>query len=326
MSTIETTSITTSNTTPIDDSAIGLPEPPEFHVSSSTDSVSSADCNSVGAHYKQVTEDPSVYETCDNSFGSNSELASFSLLTPVHIKKYKQLFNLLVENNLTYNIVITGTIAAGKSTKCDLFRELMLVVDKNLEHSCLYPEYLMHSDIGNIMLQKLHDGTISNITFQHYIMDEFNNILAKRPPRNINLFERCPDDATFIFCRGMDNDQLTPIFKRSAAIAKRFNIPRFIESIPPYFFTKMENYSNSVFDTMLDTMEKDVQTMVKYNLKIMHRIFGLVVSPEESYARLRARNRAAENDCDIAFMKVCYNNYNELYNYLDEHKDTTEYD
>lgn len=304
-----------------DSEQIGLPEPPDFHLttSDSTESINGTD-NAVAD-----TDIVEMYSVVGDSFGSNSELASYTLLTPAHIKKYRSLFNKLIEHDLTYNIVITGTIAAGKSTKCDLFRELMVRVDKELKHSCLYPEYLIHSDIGNIMLQKLHDGSISNITFQHYIMDEFNNILRKRPPRNINLFERCPDDATFIFCRGMEDAQLQPIFKRSASIAKEYNIPRFIESIPPYFFTKMENYAGNVFDEMLDIMEHDVNKMVNHNLKIMHRIFGLVVSPEESYSRLRLRNRAAESDCDIEFMKKCYDNYNDLYDYLDKHKDTNEY-
>ena len=276
--------------------------------------------------YNKSNKSAQLYEINEGSFGSNSELASYTLLTPLHIKKYRRLFTKLVQHDLTYNIVITGTIAAGKSTKCDLFRELMIRVDRDLKHSRLYPEYLMYSDIGNIMLQKLHDGTISNITFQHYIMDEFNNILSKRPPRNINLFERCPDDATFIFCRGMEDEQLQPIFKRSAMIANKYNIPRFIESIPQYFFTRMENYGSHVFDKMLDIMERDVNKMVNHNLKNMHRIFGLVVSPEESYTRMRVRNRAAESDCDIEFMKICYNNYNDLYDYLDEHRDKNDYD
>lgn len=260
------------------------------------------------------------YAKHSNSFGSNSELASFTLLTPAHIKKYKEIFRKLVQNNLTYNIVITGTIAAGKSTKCDLFRELMILVDRELTHSCFYPEYLIHSNIGSIMLQKLHDGTVSNITFQHYIMDEFYNILRKRPLRNINLFERCPDDATFIFCKGIEEDQLTPLYKRAAKIAAEFNIPTFIESIPPYFFRRIENYGSGTFDEMLDIIEKDIDIMIDTGATTMHRIFGLVVTPEESLMRLRIRNRDAESDCDMAFMQKCYENYNELYGYLEEHR------
>ena len=260
------------------------------------------------------------YTKHSNSFGSNSELASYSLITPVHIKKYKNIFTKLVENNLTYNMVITGTIAAGKSTKCDLFRELMIIVDRELAHSCFYPEYLIHSNIGNIMLQKLHDGSISNITFQHYIMDEFYNILRKRPLRNINLFERCPDDATFIFCKGIEEEQLTPLYKRAAKIASEFNIPTFIESIPPYHFRRIENYNSNIFDEMLDIVERDVDEMIRTGSTLMHRIFGLVVTPEESLLRLRIRNRDAESDCDIGFMKKCYENYNELYEYLEKHR------
>ena len=272
----------------------------------------------VAAEHPTVKAD--LYSTSSHSFGSNSELASFTLLTKDQIDRYRRIFRKLVDNDVTYNVVVTGTIAAGKSTKCDLLRELMIRVDKDLEHSCFYPEYLMHSDIGNIMLQKLHDGTVSNITFQHYIMDEFNNILRNRPLRNINLFERCPDDATFIFCRGMEKDQLDPLFKRAAQVARRYNIPTFIESIPPYYFRRIENYSPDVFNEMLSIMEADVDKIIESGQKLMHRIFGLVVTPEESYMRLRLRNRAAEGDCDLNFMRHCYNNYNDLYKYLDEHK------
>jgi hypothetical protein len=297
------------------------------------------------------------------SFGSNTELTC----TQQQYETFKEIFDKIVEKNITYNIVITGTIAAGKSLRCDLMKDLMRSVDKehhydyssecsddepcknsgvgghvnnkpsdntvsdncldnscsntaadtisnmvsdNKPRTCIYPEYITHSDIGDLMLKRFHDGMITNITFQHYIVDEWHNIFSRRPLGNVNLFERCPEDGVKIFCPNMEPFNKEAMRCRLEELAIKFNIPHFGEGA--FNFTRIHSHNAIVnISEMLDVIKNDVEKMAPGTVR--HRIFGLIISAEESYQRLKKRSRKAEDALDFKVMKSYVESYEELY-------------
>ena len=265
------------------------------------------------------------------SFGSNTELSC----TAQQHETFKDIFDKIVSKNITYNIVVTGTIAAGKSLRCDLLKDLMRAVDKehhveytseysdddeSLKHSsktqpraCIYPEYITHSDIGNLMLKRFHDGLITNITFQHYIVDEWYNIFSRRPLGNMNLFERCPEDGVKIFCPNMEPYNKEAMRCRLEELANTYHIPHFA----PKAFNFTTIHSHDAIENiseMLEIIKNDVEKMEPGTVR--HRIFGLMISAEESYQRLKKRSRKAEDALDFKIMKSYVDSYKELYDVL----------
>jgi hypothetical protein len=245
------------------------------------------------------------------SFGSNTELRC----NTYHGASFEELYKAILKKNITYNIVITGTVAAGKSLRCDLIKELMLAADEKHQqkHTNIYPEYITHSDIGDLMLKRCQDGLITMTTFQNYIIDEWANILSQRPLANINIFERCPEDGAKIFCVALDNVEKSCITHRLNKLAARFHIPTFNNKC--FLFNEIiSDDPIKNIGEMISIMRKDVEE-AKDNT-IINRIFGLRISTEESYNRLKLRARKAEDALNYSCMKQYVDSYDTLYKEL----------
>lgn len=95
------------------------------------------------------------------------------------------------------HIVITGSVAVGKSYTQD--RIISYLKSSHIDFN-LYPEFIYENPLGLQILNGRFKGEVSGLTMQNYILDCWMQF-SKREPKNINIYERLPDDAVKVFAK-----------------------------------------------------------------------------------------------------------------------------
>jgi deoxyadenosine/deoxycytidine kinase len=217
-----------------------------------------------------------------------------------------------------YNLVITGTIGAGKSTLCNLIEKTLS--EHDIKYKC-YPEYLANDKTGCELLSKRLTGEISALTFQNYILDYWEHIL-RTTSSGINIYERCVEDSVVSFCNmanlqgEMSDQELLLLFERARTITKTYDGPSYYGTAQ---FIKIDTDApDKLLAKVVSTIASDIRNGVR------NRIIGICVTDEVSHDRIIERHRDGEH-YDIATVRRFNRQYNSLYNKLSENGKLTRF-
>lgn len=95
-----------------------------------------------------------------------------------------------------YKLVITGGIGAGKSTACQLIKELFEMHGVPIN---TVREYINYDPNGQQVLADFISGKISNFMFQNYILDTYKLQCGESKKSGITIVERPPEDSIACF-------------------------------------------------------------------------------------------------------------------------------
>jgi len=255
-------------------------------------------------------------------FSQNAESEITKCLTPDTISYFEnQLTSLTSEQKnklLNYSLVITGTVGAGKSTRCETLAYLLNKFDIKTNN---YPEYLyIDPKISGIMLGKKIKDEITAATFQSYILDNWEKIFKMNGKQSgFNLFERCADDCILCFCNianenaCMSDLQFLALYERLKTINTTYNIPSYFN--PNIHFTEIAATDLNInLRQILDIIIHDIDNSVT------NRIIGLKVSNYESKFRIELRAREGEDGYSMDSVQLFNNHYTKLFDYLSQGK------
>lgn len=218
----------------------------------------------------------------------------------------------------TYSILITGPVAVGKTCMCDLLSNYLN--EENKYNIFKVPEYLVREE-GPSLLKLYLEKTISNTTFQNYILDYYDKALLnlednlkKSTKDNIVIYERVPDDSVLCFAnlaniRGeFSNRDFLEMYERTRRIDTRFSIPSYINKNVQY--TKIINdVKDKTFNKIKEIMQEDIRN------KVPNRVIMLNADIDTLMQRMRIRAREGEF-YSLESMTMFHNHYEKLHNYM----------
>lgn len=220
------------------------------------------------------------------SFGDNINI---DIITPDDTLTMSEDSVRLLNNIQKYNLVITGTIGAGKSTLCNLLETMFRI--NNITHTC-YPEYLANDSLACELLAKRLSNKVSAVTFQNYILDYWKNALQKSN-KGISIYERCVEDSVISFCNmanlngDLTDQELLSLFERAREITVKYNGPSYFGTSE---FIEIESTNSmNVALEILKIIQDDISN------GIINRVIGLSVTDEVSFERVINRNREGES-------------------------------
>lgn len=229
------------------------------------------------------------------------EYATEIIVSPEIVEKYKRLYQNMKNKNMKYNLVVTGNIGSGKSLRCELLYNIFNNFTDDIQ---CFPEYLNYSKHGKTMLKLRSKDLISPLTFQNYILDEWENMLKHKTYKTINIFERCPDDSVLCFSSNLPSKEYGYLMERLQNMNETYKCPTYKNLNN---FTKIvSNDAIENIKTISEIIENDIQNGIK------DRVIGLEISTQISYDRIMKRNRNSEKNLEMSVL----NDFNKFYENL----------
>lgn len=206
-------------------------------------------------------------------------------------------------------IIITGGVAVGKSTVIDQ----LLNKFRSLSIPYLYiPEYIDGDPKGEKILEEHLNGLITAFDFQLYTVNYYNKYLSSLNVHEdmILIFERTPEDSILCFAKkNLDNGKLTSdeynmLRTHTQYIMNTYNIPSYgSQTNIPFVVLQQHDVYKTV--CLIQNMIEQTKTDI---------IFGLQVSPQICYRRMKDRNRPGEAESyDENIINAFNKYYDEIY-------------
>lgn len=130
-----------------------------------------------------------------------------------------------------YSIALTGQIGVGKSTLCQALKILFDGAQFKLNP---IREYINYDSDGPAMLEKFLKGTMTNPTFQNYIMDVYQIQCRQLSDWNVRVIERPVVDSVACFGvlshvqqKDFTTLQLNALFDRCLICCESYNLPEY---------------------------------------------------------------------------------------------------
>lgn len=221
-----------------------------------------------------------------------------------------------------YSLVITGTVGAGKSTRCEALNHVFTSAGIP---TTIYPEYItVDNAISQRMLEKKMNKEISSNTLQSFILDNWEKLLINSSEkRGLSIYERCVDDSFVCFCNienknnAITENELLSLFERLKKMDKKYNVPSYFDE--NIHFTRIDsNDINFNIKQIVEIVISDVNAGVK------SRIIGLEISDFNSAERIKKRSRGGETGgYSKKAISVLTSHYEKLYDLLENHGNLT---
>lgn len=244
-------------------------------------------------------------------FSSLSDTEILSKLSSNELNRMSKFKN----KPMNYELVITGSVGAGKSTICETISALFNLINQSVNN---YPEYLcINQDLSISLLSKFIKGEISTVTFQNYVMDSWRIILQHKSQHDhrFNIYERCVDDSVLCFSNianlnnNITDTSLLDLFNRMKSINQQYNLPSYFDPDTHFTMINSGNFINNI-NQILDIIESDQTNSVH------KRIIGLQVSDYDALCRIKLRNRDGEDNYNTNLLKLYNKHYNKLFEHM----------
>lgn len=177
-----------------------------------------------------------------------------------------------------YSIGLTGQIGVGKSTLC---QALKILFDESQFKLNPIREYINYDSDGPVMLEKFLKGTLTNPTFQNYIMDVYQIQCRQLSDWNIRVIERPVVDSVACFGvlshvqqKDFTTLQLNALFDRCLICCESFDLPEYDGNRETKFKRVLSiDFKNSLME-ILQTIYEDLE------YGISKRLIGLYISSQ----------------------------------------------
>lgn len=212
-----------------------------------------------------------------------------------------------------YNLVITGSVGAGKSTISQL---VSTILKKCCKHVITYPEFISvnfnNRPIGQDIFEMCMNKKISSSTFQNFVIDIWKTLFTEneyadlKDTLTINVFERLPHDAIFCFSKeqvgkNMTEEEYQTILKKYTSLKENFQIPTY-ENCTLARVSNDSDICNTIAE-ILNIIMNDILSGT-----VSTRVIGLEVSADKYKQRIEQRGRECEEKYEDTTL-IHYNNY-----------------
>ena len=230
----------------------------------------------------------------------------------------------LIDKLNKYNLVITGTIGAGKSTMCESIVYVLNHIIPNLP-ILTYPEFLYvnNNKLSGKLLNEKINGQISSNTFQSYVLDNWWHIMKQNENQDgFKLFERCIDDCVICFCNienklnRISDIQLMGLYEDLKKLVKHYDVPTYFLADPP----RLNSHFTKINSTDLNYNIQTIFSIISADLHngINNRIIGLYVDSDTSKDRIIKRSRTGESGYTDEQINIYTTHYKKLFKMLDK--------
>ena len=167
-----------------------------------------------------------------NTLPNQGNFSEEQIIIPESCQKYfdKNIKD-FAEMQEKYSISLTGQIGVGKSTLC---QALKILFDNAQFKLNPIREYINYDSDGPAMLEKFLKGTMTNPTFQNYIMDVYQIQCKQMSDWNIRVIERPVIDSVACFGvlshvrqKDFTTLQLNALFDRCLICCESFDLPEY---------------------------------------------------------------------------------------------------
>jgi len=204
------------------------------------------------------------------------------------------------------NILITGPTGVGKSSICEvLLQEL---------NNAVYVEEYVSEIMGKEMLGMYLNKKISDITFQHYILDYYTRTFESIKECDYKIFERIPDDGLLCFSNlanikgDLSDEDFLALSKRIREIVNKYNIPSYLNLDGSKIYHLKSDTIMNVAAQILSIIR-----LTDSNSKPKSIIIFLDNDDEEIVRRIHKRGRHGEENYTTEDLKFFTNHYRKLY-------------
>lgn len=214
-----------------------------------------------------------------------------------------------------YNIVYIGGIGTGKSTIIKIITEIF----KDLKPQIIHEYLEANKELGETLLSAFINKQISPTTFQHAILDIYENQLKNIHKSKITIYERIPDDNLTIFTNlSCKNNELSfssfnDLYLRTIELDKKYSLPSYLNKSSTTKFIKI--VSTGILDLTLLSL-KIIKDDILSGVKC--RIIGLSANLDICKFHIRRRNRKDENKYSDEYLNSIIKTYNNLYSLIEK--------
>lgn len=242
-----------------------------------------------------------------------------------------------------YKLIYIGGIGVGKST----IIKIILEIFKDLKPRVIHEYLEANKELGETLLSAFIKKQISPTTFQHAILDiyeeQLENIYNKNENVNENInksisvtsmrnkendknenvkltiYERIPDDNLTIFSNlSCKNNEISlssfnDLYLRTIELDKKYSLPSYLIKSPTTKFIKIT--STGILDLTLLTLQiikNDILSGTKC------RIIGLSANIDICKFHIRRRHRKDENKYSDEYLNSIVKTYNNLYSVIEK--------
>lgn len=177
-----------------------------------------------------------------------------------------------------YSIALTGQIGVGKSTLC---QALKILFDEAQFKLNPIREYINYDADGPAMLRKFLNGTMTNPTFQNYIMDVYQIQCKQMSDWNVRVIERPVVDSVACFGvlshvqqKDFTTLQLNALFDRCLICCESFDLPEYDGNRETKFKKVLSIDFEKALMEILEIVYNDL------TLEISKRMIGLDITSE----------------------------------------------
>ncbi len=207
-----------------------------------------------------------------------------------------------------YKLVITGGIGAGKSTACQLIKELFEMHGIPIN---TIREYINYDPNGQQVLADFISGKISNFMFQNYILDTYKLQCAENRRNGITIIERPPEDSIACFANITYSNTNELVFEQLEKLWSKVKNIVDVNDLPSYNdFDETQTVglvSRDLFKTI-----NDIISIIDSDLAegVSKRIVVLVVKDvKQTKNRIAKRGRECESSYSDEYLNTINNFY-----------------
>jgi deoxyadenosine/deoxycytidine kinase len=213
-----------------------------------------------------------------------------------------------------YDLIITGGIGAGKSTICQIIKTLF--EEENFSVKPIM-EYINYDPSGETMLCKFLNKEISNSTFQHYILDVYDNQYSKVESEQIIITERPLEDSIACFANisyqqrnGITINELLTLWDKANNIIEKYQIAGYNDDKTLKSYIK----SNSIVSNLVNIIETIHDDLVN---GVTKRIIVLLVdNVKTTQSRISKRGRDSEKSYSDEYLTTINNYYINIVDFI----------
>lgn len=213
-----------------------------------------------------------------------------------------------------YSFAISGAISAGKSTT---LQHLYNLFNKYNFKTVTIPEYIdVEPDLGPKLLSRYIDLSITNATFQNFILDTYRNTYNKIKDNDyhVSMLERVPDDSILIFANimnrnhpeGLDEQTLYSLYGKMTRYNKLCDFPSYCDASTK-FNQLISGNIEDVLINIIDIIYDDI------NSGVTKRIIGLTTDIITCISRIKRRGREEESAYSKEYLESIINAYNNIF-------------
>ena len=227
--------------------------------------------------------------------------------------KFAQVVSVICKKNITYNLIVSGIMAVGKTSR---FKKLVEIL-KMYKCVQVYPEFFEYDKLCAPLLKEKLSGNVSPFTFQNFVYDVYAKMYKNKPLLSLNIFERLISEPSRVFTEGLSREECAYLRKRERSISRAHNIPT-LDSKLHYTELCTKVYENDDFAKNIEYNLKELYNIMLHDVNTcienstFNRFVYMKADVCDIMKRIRERSRSGEENYTKENIEYLEQKYKEM--------------